>query len=292
MSSRGHPLPGTHAEYVTVPAGNVRPLPAGWSLADAGALPLAGLTAWRAHTRIGQLSSGEKALVTGASGGVSTFLIDLARDLGATVYVTTSTHDKLDVAMAAGAACGVLHGDADWHEQLRQVHGGGIDLAVDSAGDLNAVLRTLEVAGRLVTLGRTAVREASVDVGEVFLRHLRILGTTMGSPRDFDDLLAHVATVPWRPRIDSVWPSSRYADALDRLTGGHAGKMLLEVGVIERQAVVRRIREAGAHPGRRPVGSSPAARAGRASNKADGDAVEQGGGGGIRTLEGCYTQLH
>lgn len=229
MNLLGHPLPGTHAEYVVVPVGNVRPLPATWSFADAGALPLAGLTAWRALTRVGQLTAGENVLITGASGGVSTFLIDLARDLGATVYVTTSTDEKLDTAIAAGAAGGALHGDAAWPEHLREIVGGGIDLAVDSAGDLGSVLRTLDIAGRLVTLGRTAVRQAPVDVGEVFLRHLRILGTTMGSPRDFDALLRHVVTVPWRPRIDSVWPLNSYADAIDRLAGGHTGKILLNV---------------------------------------------------------------
>jgi zinc-binding alcohol dehydrogenase/oxidoreductase len=81
----GHPTPGTHAQYTVVPADNVRPVPAAWSPADAAALPLAGLTAWRALTTRGRLAEGEALLVTGASGGVATFLIALGRDLGATV---------------------------------------------------------------------------------------------------------------------------------------------------------------------------------------------------------------
>ncbi len=229
MHLLGHPSPGTHAEFVVVPAANVRPLPAGWSVADAAAIPLAGLTAWRALVRLGRVRAGERVLITGASGGVSSLLIPLARDLGASVYVTTSTPARLEDARAIGAVGGVLHGDPDWPTRLRDLAGGGLDLAVDSAGVLQPVLESLVVGGRLVTLGRTVERHPAIDLGGLFLRFLQILGTTMGSGRDFDALLAHLAGVTWRPMIDGVWPLEDYASAIERLRKPHAGKILLEI---------------------------------------------------------------
>lgn len=225
----GHPTAGTHAEHAVVPAGNVRPSPAGWSLTDAAALPLAGLTAWRALTTRGRLADGETLLVTGASGGVASFLVALGRDLGARVLVTTSSEESLVAAREAGAADGVLRTSPDWPARVRRLSNGGVDLAIDSAGDLQPVLDTLAVGGRLVSLGRTASRRTTIDVGSLFKGHHTILGTSMGSPQDFDDLLAHVADADWRPVIDSVWPLEQYAAALDRQASSHRGKIVLRI---------------------------------------------------------------
>jgi zinc-binding alcohol dehydrogenase/oxidoreductase len=224
---------GTYAELVAVPEQNLFPKPRGWSSADAAALPLAGLTAQRALFTRGGLRHDETVLILGAGGGVATIAIGLAAIAGARVLVTTSSIEKLAHAKAQGAENGVLYTDEGWPEAVRELTGGaGVDLVIDSVGSTwPDALSTLRPGGRLVSFGATGAARTEVDVRRLYFGQHTILGTTMGSPRDFAALLATVAAAPaWRPAIDSVLPLDRAAEAHAAMEQrNHTGKLVLSV---------------------------------------------------------------
>ena len=225
---------GTYAELVTVPEANVVPRPAHLGWHEAAALPLAGLTAFRALFTRGGLRAGETVLVLGAGGGVGTMAIALAGLVGARVLVTSSSPEKLERAGALGAAGGVLYTDDAWPEHVRQLAGAaGVDLVVDSVGSTwPQALSVLNGGGRLVNFGATGGDRATVAVRPFYFGQHTILGTTMGSPRDFAGLLALVNEHPeWQPIIDSVTPLDDAAAAHAQMERGeHFGKLVLSVG--------------------------------------------------------------
>ncbi len=224
---------GTYAELVAVPEENVFPKPRGWSWSDAAALPLAGLTAHRALFARGGLERDETVLILGAGGGVATIAISLAHSAGARVLVTTSSAEKLVHARSLGAQDGVLYSESDWPEAIRELTGGaGVDLVIDSVGSTwPEALRTLSGGGRLVAFGATGSSSTQIDVGRVYFGQHTILGTTMGSPRDFAALLRAIRDAPrWRPVVDRVLSLDRAAEAhaaMERRE--HTGKLVLSI---------------------------------------------------------------
>lgn len=221
----GHPTQGTFAEMVAVPAENLFEKPTRLSWLEAAALPLAGLTAWRAVVTKARVGAGDRVLVTGASGGVSTFAIQIAGALGAEVFVTTSTEAKLRHALSLGATAGVVRIEG-WEGRLE----GGFDAVIDSAAaDWTSLLALLRSGGRLVSLGRTAQGEAQLDAFDLFWRQLTIAGTSMGSPSEFGALLDHVRTASWAPVVDQVVALSDGARAFEVLAGPHFGKVVLDM---------------------------------------------------------------
>jgi NADPH:quinone reductase-like Zn-dependent oxidoreductase len=229
----GSPVDGTFAERVVVPAGNVHPKPAALSWEEAAAFPLAGLTAWRATVTCAGAEPGRRVLVTGGGSGVSTFCIQIARALGAEVWVTTGSDEKLARCVGLGAAGGFRYDDPGWPEALLAATGGeGVHAAIDSfAGDGWAqALRAIARGGVLVNYGDTGGDEAVVPVAELYWSWRSLVGTTMGSPREFRALCAHVGTAAWRPAIDSVHPLEEIAAAAHRLTEpGRFGKVVLRI---------------------------------------------------------------
>ncbi len=228
----GVPRQGTHAERVVVPAENVYPRPRDLSWEESAALPLAGLTAWRALVTRGGVTAGTKVLVTGAGGGVATFLVQIARELGAEVLVTTSSPEKLARAKELGASGGADWRDPEWPAQIRTLSGGGVDVVVDSAGApvYPGALTALRDGGTFVNFGDTAGEEASVDVFRLFWGQLSIHGTTMGSPREFAALLRHVAEASWRPIVDVALPLDQCREAHARMDeADRFGKVVLRM---------------------------------------------------------------
>jgi len=222
----GVPDQGTYAERIVIAAHQVRPRPAGWSWDECAAFPLGGLTAWRA-LRLAGAGPGRRILVTGAAGGVGTFLVQIGAALGATIVATTGSAAKIARVRELGAAEAVDYHDPDWPRRIGPVHA-----AIDSAGGsgLDTVIGTLARGGVLVSFGDTARETATVDLAEVFLEWRAIQGTTMGSPREFDALLEHIATARWRPVIDSTFPLADAAEAHRRLVSPErTGKVVLAI---------------------------------------------------------------
>jgi zinc-binding alcohol dehydrogenase/oxidoreductase len=228
----GVPWDGTFAERVVVPAQNIAPKPARLSWEEAAAVNLGGLTAWRAAVTCAQAGPGQTLLVTGAGSGVATFLVQIAVSLGARVFVTSSSERKLERARALGAQDGVSYRDPDWPLRLRELAGGGLDAAIDSFGgpSWEGSLLALRAGGTLVSFGDTSGPETTLTTAEVYWQWRRVLGTTMGSPREYRALLAHVEQASWRPVIDSEFPLERIDEAARQLTSTERfGKVVLRI---------------------------------------------------------------
>ena len=228
----GGPDDGTYAELVKVPAENVCPKPKRLSWAEAASFPLAGLTAYRALFSRARLEAGETVLVLGAGSGVSTFAVSLAHQAGARVIVTSSSDEKLARAGELGAAAGVNYTEGDWAEEVRALTGGaGVDVVVDSIGATwPDSIRCLRRGGRLVAFGATAGADVTLGVRPIYFGQFSLLGTTMGSPRDFAGLIDAIERGSWTPVVDSVRPLADAASAHERMEAGvHFGKLVLDV---------------------------------------------------------------
>jgi NADPH:quinone reductase-like Zn-dependent oxidoreductase len=228
----GMPDDGTYAEELIVPAKNLAAKPAHLSFAEAAALPLAGLTAYRALCVRGALRPGETVLIPGIGSGVSTMVLMLAKHLGARVIVTSSSADKLAVARSLGADFGVNYRDADWPEQIARHCGRALpDVAIDGAGGDSwaQCVNLVRPGGRVVSYGATA-GISSMDIRKLFWKQLNVLGSTMGSESDFTQMVALVAAGKLRPQVDQVIPLAEAAHALARMENGeHMGKIVLHI---------------------------------------------------------------
>jgi NADPH:quinone reductase-like Zn-dependent oxidoreductase len=229
----GGPDDGTYAELVKIPAENVFPKPARLSWEEAAALPLGGLTAYRALVSRARIRPGETVLIIGIGGGVATIALHIARAAGCRVLVTSSSIEKIARARELGADAGVDYTDGDWVAAVRELTGGtGVDVVVDSVGSTWAdSINCLRPGGRAVVFGGTGGGKVQLTVRPVTVGQVSLLGTTMGSPRDFAGLLAAVAHQAWSPVIDSVRPLGEVADAHAREEAGeHFGKLVLSIG--------------------------------------------------------------
>jgi NADPH:quinone reductase-like Zn-dependent oxidoreductase len=228
----GAPVDGTFAEHVLLPAGNVERKPARLTWEQAAALNLGGLTAWRATVTCAGAAPGRTLLITGAGSGVSTFAVQIAVAHGARVFVTSSSETKLEQARALGAEDGASYLQADWPDRIRELAGGPLDAAVDSFGGpaWEGAIRTLRVGGTLVSFGDTSGPETTLTTAEVYWKWRRVIGTSMGSPREYRALLAHVEQAVWGPVIDSVFPLEEIEAAASRLVAGDRfGKVVLAI---------------------------------------------------------------
>ncbi|MGI9228608.1 MAG: zinc-binding dehydrogenase [Gammaproteobacteria bacterium] len=227
----GIPDQGTFAEYICAPASDVYDQPQHLSSEQAAAVPLGGLTAWRAVVTQGGVSAGQKVLVTGAGSGVSTFAILWAANLGAEVWVTSGSAEKIKKAKGIGATDGISYQETDFHKKLKKATG-GFDVVIDSAGGeaMNAVLDTLKEAGRYVFFGATmGDSPVGLQMIKLFFRHIRIQGTTMGSNQEFAAMLDFVAKKKIEPVIDRVMPLDEAVAAHKLLEGfSQTGKIVLQ----------------------------------------------------------------
>ena len=228
----GLPDDGTYAERVVVPASSLFAKPAALSWAHAAAIPLAGLTAYRAVVSRAAVAAGDTVVVTGIGGGVATFALLLAHHLGARVFVTSGSDDKLARAMEHGAAGGVNYHDDGWHKALQTLSDGGPDVIVDSAGRdaLPALIDVARPGARIVTVGATTGSPTTVEVRRIFWKQLSILGTTMGTPEEFGAMLALFDGTSLTPVVDRVFPLAEAAAAHQRMDDtGQFGKIVLAI---------------------------------------------------------------
>ncbi len=225
----GMPRDGTFAGYVVVPAENIYRKPDGLSMEEAAAIPLAGLTAYRAIFTRGALRAGETVLITGIGGGVQTFVLLFAKHAGARAIVTSSSDEKLERARALGADVTINYKSTpDWSKLARAA--GPIDCIIDSSGGstLAQALDAIRPGGRIVVYGGTA-GDATIKPFALFWKHVTILGTSMGSPQDFAAML-ELFSGSLRPVIDRVFPLRDAAQALEHLSASDQfGKIVLRI---------------------------------------------------------------
>ncbi len=227
----GLPSHGAFATRVAIPRANVYEVPAHLNMEQAAALPLAGLTAYRALFFRAALKAGEKVLITGIGGGVALFAFQFARAAGAEVFVSSGSDEKLARALAMGAAAGVNYQTEGWARQLKEL-AGGFDIIIDSAAGpgFPDLVSLLNPSGRIVLYGGTRGPIPNLNPQQIFWRQLNIMGSTMGNPTDFADMVAFVSKHKIEPVVDSVFPLEEGQAAFERMAGGvQFGKIVLRV---------------------------------------------------------------
>lgn len=227
----GMPDDGTFAEQIRVPRQNVFLMPEHLGWEQAAALPLAGLTAWRTLFSRCKLKNGEKVLISGIGGGVALTALQLAVAAGATVFVTSSSSEKIEKAVKLGAKGGAIYREEGWDKRLK-AEVGGFDVIVDSAaGDGFAVFPALCNPGaRIGVYGGTLGKVNGLSMQPVFWKQISILGSTMGSLREFRAMLAFVAKHEIVPVVDSVFPLSEGNAAFEKMgKGTQFGKIVLQM---------------------------------------------------------------
>jgi NADPH:quinone reductase-like Zn-dependent oxidoreductase len=230
----GDEVPGGAAEYVAVPARNVLPLPDDFPFEEAAAVPLVFQTAWRALVTQARLRPGEDVLILGASGGVASAAIQIARLSGARVLAVTSSAAKVTRTRELGADLVINRKEVDFaREALRLTNGRGVDVVVENVGTptWKQSLLCLARGGRLVTYGRTAGLIGETNIRDLFIKQTRIIGSTMSSRREFAEVTRLVFQRRLRPVIDTVMPLEELRAAHERLEAGEQfGKIVLRVG--------------------------------------------------------------
>lgn len=230
----GETIHGTLAEYVSVPSRNVLVLPDGFQFGPAAAASLVYLTAWHSLITRGNLRPGERVLIVGASGGVNTACIQIARFSGAEVFVIGSNAEKLTLAEALGADVLIDRSKQEnWSKAVYLASGReGMDVVVDNvgAGSMMMSLRTANKGGRILTVGNTGGAQFEIDNRFIFGKHLSILGSTMGTLQDFQTVMALVFEGKLQPVIDRSYPIQETAEAERRLGAGEQmGKIIIEI---------------------------------------------------------------
>lgn len=227
----GLPDDGTFAQFVKVPADHVFPKPSHLSFEEAAAIPLAALTAYRALVTRGGLEEGETVVIPGIGGGVATFLVQIAASLGARVFVTSGSDEKIEKAKELGAEGGVNYNTENWSKELRSMTG-GVDLSVDSVGGevFDALLSIAKPGSRVVSFGATAGPVPKLVLPKIFLKNLTVLGTAMGTAEEFGAMLDLYAENGLRPVINETFPLEETTAAMNHMEEGSGiGKIVLDV---------------------------------------------------------------
>lgn len=229
----GEHVNGAYAELVSVPARNALPIPDDLTFEQAAAAPLVFLTAWSMMITRGRIQPGEDVLILGAGAGVGTAAIQIAKMAGCRVIVTASSDEKLERARLLGADIGINHREEEFDKRVRTItNRRGVDVVIDYIGADTWVrsLRSARRGGRILTCGATTGSTPQTDLRHIFYRQLQIIGSTMGGPKDFRDVMACIFRGQLRPVIDRVLPVSDAWKAHDLIEGRHVfGKIVLTV---------------------------------------------------------------
>jgi NADPH:quinone reductase-like Zn-dependent oxidoreductase len=213
---------GSLADYVIVPARNVVPKPSELSWGEAACLSTAWLTAYRMLFTKSGLRPGQSVLVQGASGGVASACIAMARAAGLRVYATARTEAKQAAALELGAHEAFASG-ARLPER--------VDAVMETVGEAtwSHSLKSLKPGGRVVVSGATSGAAPSAELNRVFFLQLEVIGSTMGTKEELAALIAFLQATGLRPRIDRSIPMEAAADGLSAMAAGDLiGKIVLE----------------------------------------------------------------
>ncbi|MBB5685908.1 zinc-dependent alcohol dehydrogenase family protein [Sphingobium boeckii] len=225
----GETTDGFAAEHVVIPAHSLTPMPKGWSFAEAATLPCAGLTAWRALVVEGDLAAGDTVLLPG-SGGLSVYALQIAKALGLTAIVTSSSDEKLKRLAALGADQGINYRtDPAWGKAVRALTKGiGADLVIEIGGQSSFAqsVTACRMGGRIMVVGSTANGAPELPLRDVVMHHIRVNGMAVGSVSQLRNLVSFVETHAIHPIIDRAFAIDQLAEAFRyQLTGAHLGKI-------------------------------------------------------------------
>lgn len=231
FSILGLPQDGTLAEFVCVPAKNVYKKPEHLNFKEVSAIPLAGLTAYRACFVKGKISKGDNVLITGIGGGVSTFALLYSLSAGANVYVTSGSDEKIETSIKHGADGGINYNNENWEKRFKEIHP-EINVVIDGAGG-ETFTKCLDICGEggtIVSYGATLGAVKNFEIRKVFWKQLKVLGTTMGSDKDFSNMLNFIEQNKITPIIDKEFKLENGAEAFLRMdSGNQIGKISVKV---------------------------------------------------------------
>jgi NADPH:quinone reductase-like Zn-dependent oxidoreductase len=229
----GEHLPGTIAEFVVVPEENVARVPDTMPTERAAAFSLVTLTAWRMLTTRARVRPGEAVLIWGIGGGVAQAALQIAKLLGAYAIVTSGTAHKLESARALGADAVLDHRRPDVVGEVKRLTGGrGADVVVDSVGERTwpQSLKALRRGGRLVVCGATTGPMVDLDLRRLFWHQWTLMGSTLGSRREYREIVRLAGLGRLWPVVDRVVPLTNAIEAIRRLADGEQfGKLVIEV---------------------------------------------------------------
>ena len=229
----GHTIPGGFAEYIAVDSKNLMKLPEQISFEEAAAIPLVYQTAWRALISQARVHPGDDVLILGASGGVGSASIQIAKLAGANVIAVTSNADKIAYAKQMGADFVLNRESGDyWAELATLTNNRGVDVVVENVGAATWAhsLRSLAKGGKLVTYGRTTGSLAETDIRLVFWNQLRIIGSTMSNRKEFTKVMQLIFRGKLTPVVDSIFSLEQASTAYQRLHNGEQfGKVVIKI---------------------------------------------------------------
>lgn len=227
----GLPYNGTLAEYVSIPAKNIYKKPAHLSFKKATTIPLAGLTAYRACFVKGNISKGDNVLITGIGGGVATFALIYSLAAGANVFVVSGSNEKIEFAIRHGAIGGINYNDDNWEKRFKEIHP-KINIVIDGAGG-ETLAKCLDICtegGTIVSYGATSGAVKNFEMRRIFWKQLKLFGTTMGSDKDFLDMLTFIEQNKVIPIIDKEFDLENGADAFKRMNRREqTGKIIVKI---------------------------------------------------------------
>ncbi|MDH5474936.1 MAG: zinc-binding dehydrogenase [Cyclobacteriaceae bacterium] len=227
----GSPTQGTFSQYISISEQYVHHKPAHLSIHQSAALPLAGLTAYRALFTRGEFEPDNKVLITGIGGGAALFALSFAIASGAEVYVTSSNGNKISRAIELGAKGGVNYKDNNWRTEL-EGKVDGFDVIIDSAGG-EGFVELCELAnpgGRIALFGRTAGNIPNISPKTIFWKQLSIHGTTMGNDNEFKKLVGLISSKRINPVIDAVYSAKDINEAFEKMNRGEQfGKIVINM---------------------------------------------------------------
>lgn len=227
----GMPVNGTFAEYCLVNVDRLQHKPFHLDFLQAAALPLGGLTAFRALFRRGGLRAGQNVLISGFGGGVAQFAFLFAKAAGANVYITSGSDEKIARALKMGARGAYNYKKESNYSDLWKTKG-GFDLVIDSAGgdQINNFIKVLKPNGRIVFYGATNGLPSKIDLYRMFWNQLTLQGTTMGNDHEFNEMLSFISKHQIRPIVDSIRPFSKIAESFEDITRSNkVGKIVFQL---------------------------------------------------------------
>lgn len=225
----GMPADGTLAEYICVPADRLQPRPEHLNWTEAAAVPLGGLTAYRAVFTHGQVKEGMKVLINGIGGGVAQWAFLFALAAGAQVWVTSSAAAKLQQTVGKGARGGFNYREENWAREAKTTTG-GFDLVIDSAGGnaLNNLLDVVKPGGKIVFYGATTGVPESLNLRKIFWAQIRLQGSTMGNDDEFAQMAAFITKHQIKPITEEPMPFEDTISAFDMMQAGKQfGKLVV-----------------------------------------------------------------
>lgn len=226
----GMQIPGGYAEYVAIPESSLYKIPDNVSYEQASTLPTAGLTAIHAIDTIANLQKGDTFLVWGGSGGLGSFAVQLAKQRGAIVITTTSTEEKAEKLRQMGADYVYMRDDEQIVEKIKANFPGGLDAVLDYVGPttFDKSFSLLRNDGRIMFCGMITGREVSVNIQQMYFRHLNINGLFLGNPKNMQDLIDLLAEGKIDPIIDTTYDISQAKEAQKHFeSGDYIGKIVL-----------------------------------------------------------------